>query len=284
MLKKIILILLTAVILNGCISSKEINNASSEVDSATDINNSANVEVTTSEITESKTDNTPSRTYAVPSNTESSEASSKNENKPSEVKNSKVSETSISSETATSSEASTTSDIVENDLTSEEISTDDSVWISNRVFEILNSEREAIGKHKRATLPGLTKIAVFRAEQLVTQFSHSWIDENGKKWDGAQYAATVFNYGKYFDWAQAGCPELVSQNYYSYGGGENIYSGGFAVRPKEEIARSIVNRFKESTEHWNSLMNDMYNYDGVGVVFNDYKVYCSINSSIENYG
>lgn len=50
MLKKIILILLTAAILNGCRSSKEINNASSEVDSATDINNSAYVEVTTSEI------------------------------------------------------------------------------------------------------------------------------------------------------------------------------------------------------------------------------------------
>lgn len=64
MLKKIILILLTAAILNGCRSSKGINNASSEVDSATDINNSAYVEVTTSEITESKTDNTPSRTYA----------------------------------------------------------------------------------------------------------------------------------------------------------------------------------------------------------------------------
>lgn len=284
MLKKIILILLTAAILNGCRSSKEINNVSSKVDSATDINNSAYIEVTISEITESKTDNIPSETYAVPSNTESLEASSKNENKPSEVKNSKVSETSISSETVISSEASTTSDIVESDSPSEEVSTDDSVWVSNRVFEILNSEREAIGKHKRATLPGLTKIAVFRAEQLVTQFSHSWIDENGKKWDGAQYAATVFMYGKYFDWAQAGCPELVSQNYYSYGGGENIYSGGFAVRPKEEIARSIVNRFKESTEHWNSLMNDMYNYDGVGVVFNDYKVYCSINSSIENYG
>lgn len=284
MLKKFILIFLIAAILNGCKSSKEINNASSEVDSATDINNSAYVEVTTSGITENDTDNTLSETYAVPSNTESSEASSKNENKPSEVKNSKFSETSIFSETVISSEVSTASDIVESDSPSEEISTDDSVWISNRVFEILNSEREAIGKHKRATLPGLTKIAVFRAEQLVTQFSHSWIDENGKKWDGAQYAATVFKYGKYFDWAQAGCPELVSQNYYSYGGGENIYSGGFAVRPKEEIARSIVNRFKESTEHWNSLMNDIYNYDGIGVVFNDNKVYCSVNSSIENYG
>lgn len=284
MLKKFILIFLIAAILNGCRSSKEINNASSEVDSATDINNSAYVEVTTSGITENDTDNTLSETYAVPSNTESSEASSKNENKPSEVKNSKFSETSIFSETVISSEVSTASDIVESDSPSEEISTDDSVWISNRVFEILNSEREAIGKHKRATLPGLTKIAVFRAEQLVTQFSHSWIDENGKKWDGAQYAATVFKYGKYFDWAQAGCPELVSQNYYSYGGGENIYSGGFAVRPKEEIARSIVNRFKESTEHWNSLMNDIYNYDGIGVVFNDNKVYCSVNSSIENYG
>ena len=175
-------------------------------------------------------------------------------------------------------------DDVKSNSSNEELLINDSVWISNRVLEILNLEREAIGKNRRTALPGLREIAVFRAKQLVTQFSHSWTDDEGKKWDGARYAATFFKYGKYFDWAQVGCPELASQNYYSYGGGENIYSGEIAFRPKEEIAQSIVDRFKLSTEHWNSLMSNKYNYDGIGVAFDNNMVYCSINSSYENYG
>ena len=278
MLKKIISILITATFLSGCRSSKDINNTSNNV------TYSSYAESTVSEITDSGTDNKPTETYTVSQGDNCSENLSNEERKPNNTESSKKEETKTTSKTVISRESSTTSDDVKSNSSNEALLINDSVWISNRVLEILNSERETIGKNRRTALPGLREIAVFRANQLVTQFSHSWKDDNGKIWDGARYAATLFKYGKYFDWAQVGCPELTSQNYYSYGGGENIYCGGIAFRPKEEIAQSIVNRFKSSTEHWNSLMSNNYNYDGIGVVFNNDMVYCSINSSYENYG
>lgn len=278
MLKKIISILITAAFLSGCRSSKDINNTS------TDVTYSSYDESTVSEITDSETDKTSTEIYTVSQGDNSSENLSNEESKPNNTESSKKEETETTSKTAISRESSTALDDVKSNSSNEALLINDSVWISNRVLEILNSEREAIGKNRRTALPGLREIAVFRANQLVTQFSHSWTDNEGKKWDGARYAATFFKYGKYFDWAQVGCPELASQNYYSYGGGENIYSGEIAFRPKEEIAQSIVNRFKSSTEHWNSLMSNNYNYDGIGVAFNNNTVYCSINSSYENYG
>lgn len=278
MLKKIISILITAAFLSGCRSSKDINNTS------TDVTYSSYDESTVSEITDSETDKTSTEIYTVSQGDNSSENLSNEESKPNNTESSKKEETETTSKTAISRESSTALDDVKSNSSNEALLINDSVWISNRVLEILNSEREAIGKNRRTALPGLREIAVFRANQLVTQFSHSWTDNEGKKWDGARYAATFFKYGKYFDWAQVGCPELASQNYYSYGGGENIYSGEIAFRPKEEIAQSIVDRFKSSTEHWNSLMSNKYNYDGIGVAFNNNTVYCSINSSYENYG
>ena len=278
MLKKIISILITAAFLSGCRSSKDIKNTS------TDVTYSSYAESTVSEITDSGTDNTSTETYTDSQGADSLENSLNQESKPKKTESSKKEETEITSKTVISRESSTALDDVKSNSSNEELLINDSVWISNRVLEILNLEREAIGKNRRTALPGLREIAVFRAKQLVTQFSHSWTDDDGKKWDGARYAATFFKYGKYFDWAQVGCPELASQNYYSYGGGENIYSGEIAFRPKEEIAQSIVGRFKLSTEHWDSLMSEKYNYDGIGVVFNNDMVYCSINSSYENYG
>ena len=56
MLKKIISILITAAFLNGCRSSKDIKNTS------TDVTYSSYAESTVSEITDSGTDNTPTET------------------------------------------------------------------------------------------------------------------------------------------------------------------------------------------------------------------------------
>lgn len=278
MLKKIIPILLTAAFLSGCRSSKDINNTS------TDVTYSSYAESTDSQITDNGAEIVHSETYIVSPGADSSENPSNVKNKQNKAESIKKEETETSLDTVTSEEAFVVSDNVNSNPQNEELFTDDSVWISNRILEILNLERAAIGKNRRTALTGLREIAVFRAKQLVTQFSHFWTDDSGRKWDGAIYAATVFKYGRYIDWAQIGSPELANQNYYSYEGGENIYYGGAAFRPKEEIAQSIVNCFKESTGHWNSLMNEKYNYDGIGVAFNNDMVYCSINSSCENYG
>lgn len=164
----------------------------------------------------------------------------------------------------------------------------DEIWIANRVFELLNEERKAAGVHTREMLTGLNKVAVLRSEQLVTQFSHKWIDEHGNEWSGAQYASTVLKYGKkeqssIYD-PNTGTVTPIDEYYYDYGGTENCYYGGTAVRPKLEIAESIVNSFKGSQSHWSSLMSSSMYYDGIGITFSNGMVYCSINSSAENYG
>ena len=164
----------------------------------------------------------------------------------------------------------------------------DEIWIANRVFEILNEERKAAGVHTREMLTGLNRIAGLRSEQLVTQFSHMYKDENGRSWIGADFAATKFKYGEYFDWNEAGCPELADQNYYTYSGAENCCGGGGCTN--EEIAQSIINSFKKSPGHWASLMSEDLYYDGIGVTFGanpqypEVECWCSVNSSAENYG
>ena len=164
----------------------------------------------------------------------------------------------------------------------------DEIWIANRVFELLNEERKAAGVHTREMLSGLNKVAVLRSEQLVTQFSHKWVDEDGNEWSGAQYASTVLEYGKkeqssIYD-PETGTVTPIDEYYYDYGGTENCYYGGTAVRPKSEIAESIVNSFKGSQSHWSSLMSSSMFYDGIGITFCNGMVYCSVNSSAENYG
>ena len=164
----------------------------------------------------------------------------------------------------------------------------DEIWIANRVFEILNEERKAAGVHTREMLTGLNRIAGLRSEQLVTQFSHMYKDENGRSWIGADFAATKYKYGEYFDWNEAGCPELADQNYYTYSGAENCCGGGGCTN--EEIAQSIINSFKKSPGHWASLMSEDMYYDGIGVTFGanpqyqEVECWCSVNSSAENYG
>lgn len=164
----------------------------------------------------------------------------------------------------------------------------DEIWIANRVFELLNEERKAAGVHTREMLTGLNRIAGLRSEQLVTQFSHMYKDENGRSWIGADFAATKFKYGEYFDWNEAGCPELADQNYYTYSGAENCCGGGGCTN--EEIAQSIINSFKKSPGHWASLMSEDLYYDGIGVTFGanpqyqEVECWCSVNSSAENYG
>lgn len=164
----------------------------------------------------------------------------------------------------------------------------DEVFVADKVLELLNAERKALGINERTMLSGLNKVAVLRSKQLVTQFSHKWIDEDGNEWSGAQYASTILKYGQkeqssVFD-PETGTVIPTDEYYYDYGGTENCYYGGTALRPKSEIAESIVASFKGSSEHWNSLMSNSMKYDGIGITFKNNIVYCSVNSSAVNYG
>lgn len=163
---------------------------------------------------------------------------------------------------------------------------------SSLVLKLLNDERRKLGIHERAELTGLASLAKFRADQLTAQFSHSWTDENGNTVDGADYAATALKYGKLiteketrYDFASGKVIEtgkIIER--YSYGGGENCGTGSVNIFDSNALAKSIVEAFKSSPGHWNSLMSEDNYYEGVGIVILNGKWYCSINSSAENYG
>lgn len=163
---------------------------------------------------------------------------------------------------------------------------------SSLVLKLLNDERTKLGIHERAELTGLASLAKFRADQLTAQFSHSWTDENGNTVDGADYAATTLKYGKLiteketrYDFASGKVIEtgkIIER--YSYGGGENCGTGSVNIFDSNALAKSIVEAFKSSPGHWNSLMSEDNYYEGVGIVILNGKWYCSINSSAENYG
>lgn len=163
---------------------------------------------------------------------------------------------------------------------------------SSLVLKLLNAERVKLSIHERAELTGLAVVAKFRADQLTAQFSHSWTDENGNTVDGADYAATALKYGKLiteketrYDFASDKVIEtgkIIER--YSYGGGENCGTGSVFAPNPNALAKSIVEAFKSSPGHWNSLMSEDNYYEGVGIVILNGKWYCSINSSAENYG
>lgn len=163
---------------------------------------------------------------------------------------------------------------------------------SSLVLKLLNDERRKLGIHERAELTGLASLAKFRADQLTAQFSHSWTDENGNTVDGADYAATTLKYGKLiteketrYDFASGKVIEtgkIIER--YSYGGGENCGTGSVNIFDSNALAKNIVEAFKSSPGHWNSLMSEDNYYEGVGIVILNGKWYCSINSSAENYG
>ena len=163
---------------------------------------------------------------------------------------------------------------------------------SSLVLKLLNDERTKLGNHERAELTGLASLAKIRADQLTAQFSHSWTDENGNTVDGADYAATALKYGKLitenetrYDFSSGKVIEtgkIIER--YSYGGGENCGTGSVFTPNPNALAKSIVEAFKSSPGHWNSLMSEDNYYEGVGIVILNGKWYCSINSSAENYG
>ena len=193
------------------------------------------------------------------------------------------------------SENSKVSDIISEPNNSEPEKTENkdiTAETADLVLRLLNDERRKLGIHERAELTGLASLAKFRADQLTVRFSHSWTDENGNTVDGADYAATALKYGKLiteketrYDFASGKVIEtgkIIER--YSYGGGENCGTGSaFAPNPNA-LAKSIVEAFKNSPGHWDSLMSEDNYYEGVGIVILNGKWYCSINSSAENYG
>lgn len=122
-------------------------------------------------------------------------------------------------------------------------------------------------------LPGLGNVAIYRANQLITSFSHA---------DSAS-ACTALQYGEFVDMTLYGCPE--SSNYYQGYNREAIAKGNW-TGTADEIAQRIATGFKNSAKHWAYVGSDEYGYMAVGVVYDasNSTWYCCICMSTQNYG
>lgn len=122
-------------------------------------------------------------------------------------------------------------------------------------------------------LSGLTSVARYRSNQLVTNFAHT---------DGID-ACNALQYGEFVDMSLYGMSE--SDSYYQGYNREAIAKGNW-TGSADEIAQRIANGFKNSSSHWSYLGSSEYSYIAVGCTYDEASSmwYCCICVSSKNYG
>lgn len=145
--------------------------------------------------------------------------------------------------------------------------------IEQLVAVYLNDHRAAVGAGSATVLPGLTEVARFRAEQLITNFSHHSDPD----------ACTVLQYGEFIDMTELGLD--ASHNYYQGYDAEACAKGNW-TGSAEDIARRIADGFRNSSGHWRYLGSSEYTYMAVGLTYDTHtaKWYCCVCVSSKNYG
>ena len=145
--------------------------------------------------------------------------------------------------------------------------------IEQKVAEYINQYRVAQGNTSAVVLPGLTKVARYRANQLITNFAHI----NGRS------VCAELKYGRYVDLTEYGLPE--SDNYYEGYDREAICKGDWSGTA-DQIAKRIAEGFKNSSKHWEYVGASEYGYLAVGITYNSANKtwYGCICMSMENYG
>lgn len=122
-------------------------------------------------------------------------------------------------------------------------------------------------------LSGLTSVARYRSNQLVTNFAHT---------DGID-ACNALQYGEFVNMTLYGMSE--SDSYYQGYNREAIAKGNW-TGSADEIAQRITNGFKNSSSHWSYLGSSEYLYIAVGCTYDEASSmwYCCICVSSKNYG
>lgn len=122
-------------------------------------------------------------------------------------------------------------------------------------------------------LPGLGSVALYRANELVSNFAHT---------DGID-ACNALQYGEFVDMTLYGMSE--SDSYYQGYNREAIAKGNWGGNA-DEIAQRIATGFKNSANHWKYLGSSEYSYMAVGCVYDEATCmwYCCICVSTKNYG
>lgn len=147
--------------------------------------------------------------------------------------------------------------------------------VSEKVVYYINQHREQQGSAKLTALSGMTKVAEYRSNQLITNFAHSAEDQ--------RKAYANYKYGEYVDMTEYGLPE--SSNYYTAYCGEAIAKGRWSGTA-DDIAKKIADGFRNSSGHWNYVGSADNSYIAVGCVYNASSGYwyCCVLVNNVNYG
>ena len=147
----------------------------------------------------------------------------------------------------------------------------DPAEIEKLVVIYINQYRAEQGDTTATALPGLTEVARYRAEQLVSNFSHSSIPD----------ACSMLQYGDYIDMTLYG--GTAEDSYYRGYNREAIGKGDW-FGTADQMASRIASGFRKSAGHWSYVGSSQYSYIAVGVVESGGKWYVCICMSAENYG
>ena len=147
----------------------------------------------------------------------------------------------------------------------------DPAEIEKLVVNYINQYRAEQGDTSATVLPGLTEVARYRAEQLVSNFSHNSIPD----------ACSALQYGDYIDMTLYG--GTAEDSYYRGYNREAIGKGDW-FGTADQMAKRIASGFRKSAGHWSYVGSSQYSYIAVGVVESGGKWYVCICMSAENYG
>lgn len=140
----------------------------------------------------------------------------------------------------------------------------DAKSIALKIVEYINTYRAEENISSAIILPGLTKYAEYRSQQLISHFAHDTIDERA--------AATALKYGEYIEPSLYG---MTGEPYYTANAREAIakteYGGTI-----DDVAKHFAKLARTSSSHWSYIGGARYVYIAVGVTYQNGTWYCDI--------
>ena len=143
--------------------------------------------------------------------------------------------------------------------------------IERLVIEKVNAYRTAQGDTAATMLPGLTEVARYRANELITNFSHT----------SPRDACGVLKYGEFVDMTLYG---LTAEDSYYQGYNREAIGMGDWFGTAESMSDRIADGFHHSKGHWSYVGSSKYSYIAVGVTKANGKWYVCVCMSEKNYG
>ena len=143
--------------------------------------------------------------------------------------------------------------------------------IERLVIEKINAYRIAQGDTVATMLPGLTKVARYRANELTINFSHT----------SSRDSCNELKYGEFVDMTLYG---LTAEDSYYQGFNREAIGMGDWFGTAESMSDRIADGFHHSKGHWSYVGSSKYPYIAVGVTKANGKWYVCICMSEENYG